>query len=164
MDPVAGGVLQQTAGKLDSLRRCLWLEDLGTCRNQETTMNEHRYNRNNLTFHRIQGTQSTYTYVYNSYTCIIMHTYVHSNNKILEEICIHTYIRAYNPTFYCRHWDICTNIRTYLIPRVWFDLGEFEFSVVRVHLLDLFSGGRAQHLDDLHQLIYTTVSREDWRT
>lgn len=76
----------------------------------------------------------------------------------------------------------------YLCPRMSFNLGELELRVVGVHLSDLFPGWCSQHLeekegrslsqdpyhlalplpiwlsphlDDLHQLVYPTVPRED---
>lgn len=49
----------------------------------------------------------------------------------------------------------------HLCPRVSFNLGELELRVVGVHLSDLFPGWCSQHLDDLHQLVYPTVPRED---
>lgn len=42
-----------------------------------------------------------------------------------------------------------------------FDLREFELGVVRIHFFDLLSGGRAQDLDDLHQLIHSGISGEN---
>lgn len=50
----------------------------------------------------------------------------------------------------------------HLVPRVRLDLREFELLVVRIHALNLFACRRAQHLDNLHQLIDSRVSREDW--
>ena len=47
------------------------------------------------------------------------------------------------------------------LPRMSLDLRELELRVVRIHLLDLFSGGRAQNFDDLNQLIDARVTRED---
>ena len=41
------------------------------------------------------------------------------------------------------------------------DLGKLELCVVRIHLLDLFPGGGAQDLDDLHQLVHPAVPGED---
>lgn len=49
----------------------------------------------------------------------------------------------------------------HLCPGVSFNLGELELRVVRVHLSNLFPGWCSQHLDDLHQLVYPTVPRED---
>ena len=43
-----------------------------------------------------------------------------------------------------------------------FDLRELELCVIWVHLLDLLSGGGAQHLDNLHQLVHPTISRKYW--
>ena len=54
-----------------------------------------------------------------------------------------------------------THTHTHLIPRVCLDLRELEFGVVGVHLSYLFLGGRAQDLDDLHQLVYSAVTGED---
>eukprot|EP00983_Pelagomonas_calceolata_P094075 1157845-Pelagomonas_calceolata.AAC.3 len=48
----------------------------------------------------------------------------------------------------------------HLRPGVSLDLGELEFSVVGVHGVNLLAGGRAQHLNDLHQLVHTTLARE----
>ena len=45
-----------------------------------------------------------------------------------------------------------------------FDLGEFVLHVVRIHGLDLFPGGRAQHFDDLDQLINPTLTWEQGLT
>lgn len=45
-----------------------------------------------------------------------------------------------------------------------FDLREFEFAVVGIHLTDLLMRGCAQYFDDLHQLIDTAVTREDGLT
>lgn len=50
---------------------------------------------------------------------------------------------------------------THLLPWMTLDLGELEFRVVRVHLLDLFPGGRAEHFDDLDQLVDAGVTGED---
>ncbi len=44
------------------------------------------------------------------------------------------------------------------------DLGELEFAVLRVHATDLIVGRRAQHLDDLNELIHSTVAGEDGLT
>ena len=41
------------------------------------------------------------------------------------------------------------------------DLRELELGVVGVHLAQLLAGRRAQHLDDLHQLVDAAVPRED---
>jgi len=38
----------------------------------------------------------------------------------------------------------------YLGPGVCFDLGKFEFGVVRIHFPDLFPSGRSQDFDDFH--------------
>ena len=43
-------------------------------------------------------------------------------------------------------------------PGVGLDLGELELGVVGVHGVDLLLGGRAQHLDDLHQLVHPTLA------
>ena len=40
------------------------------------------------------------------------------------------------------------------------DLGELVLHVIRVHSLDLLSRWRTEHLDDLHQLVDPTLSRE----
>mmetsp|Transcript_83043 Transcript_83043/g.199297 ORF Transcript_83043/g.199297 Transcript_83043/m.199297 type:complete len:296 (+) Transcript_83043:89-976(+) len=48
-----------------------------------------------------------------------------------------------------------------LVPGMRLDLRELELCVVRIHRHELFAGGRAQHLDDLHQLVHPTFSRED---
>ena len=50
---------------------------------------------------------------------------------------------------------------TDLCPRMWSDLGEFELWIVRVHVSNLVSSGRAQNLDDFDQLIDARVTRED---
>ena len=49
----------------------------------------------------------------------------------------------------------------YLIPGVGLDLRELELSVVGVHLSYLLLGGRPEDLDDLHQLVDSTVTWED---
>ena len=49
----------------------------------------------------------------------------------------------------------------YLGPRMGLYLWKLELSVVWIHLFDLFSGGCSQNLNDLHQLVYSTVSRKD---
>ena len=41
-----------------------------------------------------------------------------------------------------------------------FDLWELEFGVIRVHGLDLFSGGRAEDFDDLDELVNPRFSWE----
>ena len=41
------------------------------------------------------------------------------------------------------------------------DLGELVLHVIRVHGLDLLSRWRTKHLDDLHQLVDPTLSREE---
>lgn len=53
---------------------------------------------------------------------------------------------------------------TYLLPGVRLDLRKLELSVVGVHLTYLLTSRGAQHLDDLHQLVYTWISREDGLT
>ena len=50
----------------------------------------------------------------------------------------------------------------YLIPGVCLDLRELELCVVGVHLSNLLLGRGAEDLDDLYQLVHTTVSWEDW--
>lgn len=52
----------------------------------------------------------------------------------------------------------------HLIPGMSLDLGELELRVVGVHLSDLFLGGCPQDLDDLDQLIHSTVPWEDGLT
>ena len=42
------------------------------------------------------------------------------------------------------------------------DLRKLVLHVIRVHRLDLFSGGCAKDLDDLHQLIDTALTGEEW--
>lgn len=49
----------------------------------------------------------------------------------------------------------------YLLPRMAFDLGKLEFGVVGIHLANLFARRRAEHFDDLHQLVDARVTRED---
>lgn len=49
----------------------------------------------------------------------------------------------------------------HLCPGVSFNLWELELRVVGVHFSDLFPGWCSQHLDDLHQLVYPTVPREN---
>eukprot|EP00968_Pinguiococcus_pyrenoidosus_P017555 scaffold1748_cov258-Pinguiococcus_pyrenoidosus.AAC.7 len=49
----------------------------------------------------------------------------------------------------------------HLRPRMCLDLRELELAIVRVHRPDLLLGRRAQHLDDLHELIYARLPRED---
>ncbi len=49
----------------------------------------------------------------------------------------------------------------HLVPRVGAYLRELELLVVGVHLADLLPGRRAQHLDDLHELVHARVARED---
>jgi hypothetical protein len=51
-------------------------------------------------------------------------------------------------------------VATYSVPGVSLDLRELELGVVFVHGLNLLAGGRAQHLDDLHQLIHATLAWE----
>jgi hypothetical protein len=48
----------------------------------------------------------------------------------------------------------------YLVLRVRLDLRKLELRVVRIHALDLFARRRPQHIDDLHQLIDSTLSGE----
>ena len=50
------------------------------------------------------------------------------------------------------------------MPWVCLYLWELKLGVVGVHLSDLLLGGGAEDLDDLHQLVHTTVSWEDWLT
>ena len=45
-----------------------------------------------------------------------------------------------------------------LAPGVGCDLGELELGVVGVHAVDLFPGGGTQDLDDLHQLVHSTLT------
>ena len=54
-----------------------------------------------------------------------------------------------------------SNQLPHLVPGVGLDLRELELGVVGVHLSDLLLGGRAQHLDDLHQLVHPAVPGED---
>jgi hypothetical protein len=54
----------------------------------------------------------------------------------------------------------CSVSVAYLVPGVGLDLGELELRVVGVHGLDLLPRRRAQHLDDLHQLVHPTLARE----
>ena len=49
----------------------------------------------------------------------------------------------------------------YLCPWMCLNLWEFEFGVVGVHLAYLLARGRAEDLDDLHQLVHAAVARED---
>ena len=49
---------------------------------------------------------------------------------------------------------------TDLGPRMSLDLWKLELLVVGVHLADLVSGRRAEHLDDLDQLINAAVTGE----
>lgn len=42
-----------------------------------------------------------------------------------------------------------------------FDLRKLELGVVGIHLSDLLSSRRTQHLDNLHQLVHTRVAGED---
>lgn len=53
---------------------------------------------------------------------------------------------------------------THLLPRMAFDLREFEFCVVGIHLFDLIPRRCAQHFDDLYQLIDARIARENWLT
>mmetsp|Transcript_6086 Transcript_6086/g.17155 ORF Transcript_6086/g.17155 Transcript_6086/m.17155 type:complete len:342 (+) Transcript_6086:192-1217(+) len=48
-----------------------------------------------------------------------------------------------------------------LVPGVRLDLGKLELRVVGVHRCELLARGRAQHLDDLHQLVHTALPGED---
>ena len=50
------------------------------------------------------------------------------------------------------------------MPWVCLYLWELKLSVVGVHLSDLLLGGGAEDLDDLYQLVHTTVSWEDQLT
>lgn len=52
-------------------------------------------------------------------------------------------------------------MRAYLWPGMGLNLGELEFSIVGVHVTDLFVRGSAEDLDDLHQLVDSAVPRED---
>lgn len=47
-----------------------------------------------------------------------------------------------------------------LVEWVWLDLGELVLHVVGVHGADLITGRRAQHLDDLDELVNTRLTRE----
>jgi len=49
----------------------------------------------------------------------------------------------------------------HLLPRMGLDLRKLELGVVGVHLADLLARRRAQHLDDLHQLVDARVARKD---
>lgn len=53
---------------------------------------------------------------------------------------------------------------TYLLPWMAFDLREFEFSIVGIHLFNLIPRRCAQYFDDFHQLINTRIARKDWLT
>ena len=39
---------------------------------------------------------------------------------------------------------------------------KFEFSIVWVHVFNLFARGRSEDLDDLDELIDARISRENW--
>jgi hypothetical protein len=52
----------------------------------------------------------------------------------------------------------------YLTERMRLDLGELVFHVVGVHCADLVSSGGAENFDDLHELVNTRLSREQWLT
>lgn len=47
-----------------------------------------------------------------------------------------------------------------LVERVWLDLRELVFHVVWVHRANLISRRRAEHLDDLHELVDARFARE----
>ena len=49
----------------------------------------------------------------------------------------------------------------HLLPRMGLDLRKLELGVVGVHLVDLLACRRAEHFDDLNELIDATVARED---
>lgn len=49
----------------------------------------------------------------------------------------------------------------HLRERVWLDLRELVLHVVRVHRLDLLARRRAEHLDDLDELVDARLSREE---
>ena len=49
---------------------------------------------------------------------------------------------------------------TYFRERMGFDLWEFVLHIIRVHGLDLLPRRCPQNLDDLHQLVDTTLTRE----
>lgn len=49
---------------------------------------------------------------------------------------------------------------THLLPRMTFDLRKFKFGIVWIHFADLFASRRAQHLDDLDELVDARVARE----
>ena len=55
-------------------------------------------------------------------------------------------------------------LQPHLMPWVCLDLWELKLGVVGIHLSDLLLGGGAEDLDDLYQLVHTTVSWEDWLT
>ena len=44
------------------------------------------------------------------------------------------------------------------------DLRKLELLIVGVHLTDLVSGWSAEDLDNLHELVHPTVTREYWLT
>lgn len=54
--------------------------------------------------------------------------------------------------------------KTYLTPWMGLNLWKFELCVIGVHLSYLLLCGCTKNLDDLNQLIHTTVSWEDWLT
>lgn len=52
----------------------------------------------------------------------------------------------------------------YLRPGMGPDLGEFEFTVVGIHFTNLIVAGSAKDLDNLHQLVHSTLTWEDGLT
>ena len=57
----------------------------------------------------------------------------------------------------------CTMSENFL-PRQGFDLREAVLCVFRIHGEDLFARRRTQDLDDFDELVYTTLTWEDWLT
>jgi hypothetical protein len=48
------------------------------------------------------------------------------------------------------------------VPRMRADLGKLELGVVRIHSSNLLAGWCSQHLDDLNQLVNSTLPWEEW--
>lgn len=53
-------------------------------------------------------------------------------------------------------------IRAYLIEGMWLDLRELVLHVIGVHGPNLLASGSTKNLDDLHKLIDTGFTREEW--
>jgi len=60
--------------------------------------------------------------------------------------------------------DAAGPAKTHFREGVRFDLGELMLHIIRIHGLDLLPRRCSQNLDNLHQLVDATLTREQWLT